>query len=183
MNPFTLFFCHFSTWKNNCSDRVHSLSLSVFLPLRPRLPHFLSSLPLSWIQRESHCLNQMCHKLVRWCLFSVPFPYLCVCFNSVYIFDKVLWHSPHSHINRMKFCSVITEIGIFTGGGVAAILIHKGVCDSRICMFRQLVSIFVKTISKQPFHWSSLETLNKGYFPENKRCLRDWTAVFLPPKV
>lgn len=29
VNPFTLFFCHLSTWKNNCSDRVHSVSLSL----------------------------------------------------------------------------------------------------------------------------------------------------------
>lgn len=82
-----------------------SASLSSSLSLWPLLPHFLSSLTLSQNQRESHCLNQMCHKLVRWCLFSAPPPHVTrfserVCFNTVYIFDKVLWHSLHSHITR-----------------------------------------------------------------------------------
>lgn len=58
----------------------------------------------------------------------------------------------------------------------------QGSCDYKVCMFRQLVSIFVKTISKQPIRWGSQETLNKGYFAENQRCLRDRTAAFLQPK-
>lgn len=81
-----------------------------------------------------------------------------------------------------KFAESLLKVESAEGETAAARQSHIFFCDNKVCMFRQLVSIFVKTISKQPFHWGSLETLNKGYFAENQRCLRDRTAVFLPTK-
>ncbi len=162
-----------------------SLCLSLSLPSSPAPPPLLATTLLDpeGITLSEPNVPQTCQMM----FVLHPFPRAsfsaCVCFNSVYIFDKVLWHAPHSHVNRMKICSVIIEIGICRGGEKSGGQTEsQGLCDNKVCMFRQLVSIFVQTISKQPFCWGSLETLSKGYFAENQRCLRDWTAAFSPPK-
>lgn len=112
VSPFTLFFCHLSTWKNNCSE----FTLSLCLPL----PHLLSSLPLldpEGITLSEPNVPQTCqmmfvfHPLSRACFFF--FLFLPVCFNAVYIFDKVLWDALPSHVNRLKFCSIINETKIY----------------------------------------------------------------------
>lgn len=111
VSPFTLFFCHLSTWKNNCSE----FTLSLCLPL----PHLLSSLPLldpEGITLSEPNVPQTCqmmfvfHPLSHACFFSFFLP---VCFNAVYIFDKVLWDALPSHVNRLKFCSIINETKIY----------------------------------------------------------------------
>lgn len=48
----------------------------------------------------------------------------------------------------------------------------QGLCDYNVCTVRQLVSASVGNKSKQSFHQSSLETLNKGYFSEHQRCFQ-----------
>lgn len=128
----------------------------------------------------SRCLNQMCHTLGtdNWTkCFPPPLnTSFCTCVLPLStFFDKVLFQQNE---NLRHYWNRNLQRGEKSGSQTES----HGLCDNKVCMFRQLVSIFVKTMSKQPFHWGPLETLNKGYFAEKQRCLRDWTAVFLPTK-
>lgn len=96
----------------------------------------------------------------------------------------------HLRVNRPKICTVINEIGLCRdGGGVwgrerfsISQAESRGLCDYHVCTVRQLVSANVGTKSKQSFHQSSLETLNKGYFAEHQRCFRGLNICVLVNK-
>lgn len=96
VSPFTLFFCHLSTWKNNCSE----FTLSLCLPL----PHLLSSLPLldpEGITLSEPNVPQTCqmmfvfHPLSRACFFFLFFFCLCVLMLSTCLTKCCEMHCPH----------------------------------------------------------------------------------------
>lgn len=94
--------------------RVHSVSL----PSSPTPPLLATTLRSRgnhtvWTKCATNLSDDVCFPPPFPCLFFFSFLFLPVCFNAVYMFDKVLWDALPSHVNRLKFCSVINETKIY----------------------------------------------------------------------
>lgn len=69
-----------------------------------------------------------------------------------------------SCFRRIKICRVIIEIEVCRGWERSHSRTESALCDNKVCMFRQLVSILVKTKSKQPFHRGTPATFLQRIF-------------------